>query len=238
VIRLEHVTRHYGAQVALEDVNLEVREGELVVITGPSGSGKSTLLRMLYAAERPDSGRIEIAHRDVTRLRRASVPLLRRNVGVVFQDFKLLAGRSALENVMLPLEILGLPRRIVRERALMALSDLGVATRADTRAGSLSGGEQQRVALARALVSRPALLLCDEPTGNLDPESARGVLAEIARAHERGSTTILATHDPMAIQLAAERGFRRVQLRAGRVESDGLSRPALVTPLRSRSVDS
>src|SRR5262249_38693353 len=155
---------------------------ELVVLSGPSGSGKSTLLRLLYAAERPDRGRVEIMGRDVTRLAPSSVPYLRRNVGVVFQDFRLLQSRTALENGTLPLEILGLPRRVVRERSLAMLADLGIAARAEVAAGALSGGEQQRVALARALVGRPAILLCDEPTGNLDPEAARGVFAEIARA--------------------------------------------------------
>ncbi len=228
VIRFEHVTRTYGAQVALDDVSLEVRQGELVVLTGPSGSGKTTLLRMIYAAERPDRGVVELGGRDVGRLRRRSIPLLRRNVGVVFQDFRLLGDRTALENVMVALEILGLPRRVVRERALLALDDLSLSTRAEVLARALSGGEQQRVALARALVGRPAILLCDEPTGNLDADAGAVVLAEIARAHERGATTLLATHDPAALRLAAERGFRRVTLRAGRLEADEVSRPALV----------
>ncbi len=232
MIRFEHVTRAYGAHVALDDVSLEVREGELVVITGPSGSGKTTLMRLIYAAERADRGKVELGGRDVGRLRRRSIPLLRRNVGVVFQDFRLLGDRTALENVMVALEILGLPRRVVRERALLALDDLALAARADVPARALSGGEQQRVALARALVGRPAILLCDEPTGNLDAEAGAAVLAEIARAHERGATTIVATHDPAALALAAERGFRRVTLRAGRVESDGVSRPSLVTAQR------
>jgi cell division transport system ATP-binding protein len=221
VIRLVRVRKHYAGTPALEDVSFHVRQGELALLTGPSGAGKTTLLRLLYLAERPDDGSIIVAGRDVTRLRKSSLPYLRRNIGVLFQDFKLLRDLSALDNVRVPLEILGLGRAEVRARAAAALEEVGLAARAHVPCARLSGGEQQRVALARALVGRPAILLCDEPTGNLDAECARALLERMAVAQEAGTTVLIATHDPAVITFASKRGAHRIQLVAGRVHGLG-----------------
>src|SRR5262245_15435803 len=218
MIQLVHVRKHYGGAPALEDVSFQVRAGELALITGPSGAGKTTLLRLLYLAERPDDGSISLAGRDVTRLRSGSLPYLRRNIGVVFQDFKLLRSRSALENVRVPLEILGLPQAEANLRALAALANVGLSERAEVACARLSGGEQQRVSLARALVGQPAVLLCDEPTGNLDVETAQGILGLIGRAHDGGTTVIVATHDPAVFAWGSKRSARRIQLVRGRVQ--------------------
>jgi cell division transport system ATP-binding protein len=193
----------------------------MALLTGPSGAGKTTLLRLLYLAERPDTGTLTLAGREVTRLRESSLPYVRRNIGVVFQDFRLLRERTALDNVRVPLEILGLPRKEVLRRALAVLAEVGLEGRSRVAAQKLSGGEQQRIALARALVARPALLLCDEPTGNLDTETAKGILALIGQAHEEGTTVVLATHDPHVIGFAAARGARRIHLVRGQIEGGG-----------------
>jgi cell division transport system ATP-binding protein len=221
MIVLEEVTKRYGRRgetVALEDVSLTVEEGAFVLLTGPSGAGKSTLLKLCFAAERPDAGRVLLFGRDISRLRRSSIPYLRRNIGVVFQDFKLLNDRSILENVALALEIRALPRRLMRDKAADALAAVGLAWKLDARPQILSAGEQQRVAIARALVGEPALLLADEPTGNLDPDLTRDLLVLFADVHRRGTTIVLATHD-LTIMMAGERGgLTRAHLTAGRIE--------------------
>jgi cell division transport system ATP-binding protein len=221
VIRLERVRKHYAGAPALDDVTFHIRVGELALITGPSGAGKTTLLRLLYLAERPDDGTITVSGREVTRLRTSSLPYLRRNIGVVFQDFKLLRNRSALENVRIPLEILGLTKQEVDERARAALDQVGLAARANVYCLRLSGGEQQRVALARAMVGKPAILLCDEPTGNLDVDTAQGIMELIGRAHDTGTTVVIATHDPAVMAFGAKRGARRIQLEKGHVSGGG-----------------
>jgi cell division transport system ATP-binding protein len=222
VIQLQRVRKYYAGAPALVDVSFHIRVGELALITGPSGAGKTTLLRLMYLAERPDDGTITVSGREVTRLRTSSLPYLRRNIGVVFQDFKLLRGRTALENVRVPLEIMGLARGEVEARALATLGEVGLAGRARTLVGRLSGGEQQRVGLARALVGRPAILLCDEPTGNLDAETAQGILEIVGRAHDAGTTVVVATHDPTVMAFAARRSARRIQIAAGRVQGGTL----------------
>jgi len=202
----------------LDDVSLDVDEGAFLLLTGPSGAGKSTLLKLIFADERPDSGRVCLFGRDISRLRRSSIPYIRRNVGVVFQDFKLLAERSALENVMMALEIRALPRREMREKAADILAAVGLAWKLDAKPRQLSAGEQQRVAVARALVGEPAILLADEPTGNLDPDLTRELLTLFADVHRRGTTIILATHD-LTIMLAGERaGLARAHLTAGKMD--------------------
>jgi cell division transport system ATP-binding protein len=218
MIRLLGVTRCFAGRAALRDVTLCVERGEMVLLTGPSGAGKTTLLRLIYAAERPDHGDVQVAGRNVSLLRRSAIPYLRRNIGVVFQDFKLLPDRSAYANVALVPEILGMRRKAAWRATMGALQQVGLADRAGIPVAHLSGGEQQRVALARALVGSPAILLCDEPTGNLDPERARGLLALIDAAHERGATVVLATHDPLVV--SAERTRRRLRLDAGRLARD------------------
>jgi cell division transport system ATP-binding protein len=221
VIRLERVRKHYAGAPAIDDVSFHIRVGEMALITGPSGAGKTTLLRLLYLAERPDDGTITVSGREVTRLRTSSLPYLRRNIGVVFQDFKLLRARTALENVRIPLEIVGLSRIEVEARARAVLEEVGLASRANVGCARLSGGEQQRVALARALIGRPAILLCDEPTGNLDVDTAQGILELIGSSHNAGTTVVIATHDPAVMAFGAKRGARKIQLEKGRVAGGG-----------------
>lgn len=189
----------------LRGLSLTIERGEFVFFTGPSGAGKSTLLRLLYVAERADSGRILFMGRDVGRLKPESVPYLRRNIGVVFQDFKLIDNWSAWENVALPLEVVGLPQRLVRSRVGEVLERVGLGGRGHDVAGTLSGGEQQRLAVARALVCEPAIVLADEPTGNLDPQLAVDILGLFEDINETGITVIFATHDRSLLELRPHR---------------------------------
>lgn len=181
---------------ALDDVSFAIAAGEMVFITGHSGAGKSTLFRLLAAIERPTSGSIVINGQNLSALRRSAIPYLRRNFGLIFQDQKLLFDRSVLDNVLLPLAIVGLPAREASSRARAALDKVGLLEREKAYPIALSGGEQQRLAIARAVVNRPAILLADEPTANLDADSAAAIL-EIFRAfHQVGVTLVVATHDP------------------------------------------
>ena len=227
MIQLFHVTKEYpGEPPALSDVTLDVEKGEFVFLTGPSGAGKSTLLKLIFCAEAPTSGQILLFGKNVARVGPAEIPWVRRSIGVVFQDFKLLPDRTVAENVALPLEVRALPDREVRRRARALLRSVGLEHRADKFPPSLSGGEQQRVAVARALAGDPAVLLADEPTGNLDAERTLEVMELLASANARGTTVLIATHDRSLL----ERYKRRVvQLERGRLVSDGAAfrRPAL-----------
>jgi cell division transport system ATP-binding protein len=206
ILVFEDVYKSYreGAPV-LRGMNLVIERGEFVFVTGPSGSGKSTLLRLLYRAETVDDGRILFMGRDVARLRDDAVPFLRRNIGIVFQDFKLVPSWSVYENVAVALEVIGLPQRLIRARVGEALERVGLAGRGEDAAGILSGGEQQRVAVARAIVSEPALILADEPTGNLDPQLAIDVLGMFEEIHENGTTVLFATHDRTLLEVRPRR---------------------------------
>jgi len=181
---------------ALKDVSFEIASGEMVFITGHSGAGKSTLFRLLSAIERPTSGSIVVNGQNIAALRRNAIPYLRRNLGLIFQDQKLLFDRSVLDNVLLPLSIVGLPTREAHRRARAALDKVGLLDRERARPIALSGGEQQRLAIARAVVNRPSILLADEPTANLDADSASNILDIFRSFHQVGVTLVIATHDP------------------------------------------
>ena len=206
ILVFEDVFKSYreGTPV-LRGMNLVIERGEFVFVTGPSGSGKSTVLRLLYRGETVDDGRILFLGRDVARLREDAIPFLRRNLGIVFQDFKLVPSWSAYENVAVALEVLGLPQRLIRARVGEALERVGLAGRGEDAAGVLSGGEQQRVAIARAIVGEPALILADEPTGNLDPQLGIDVLGLFEEIHENGTTVLFATHDRTLLEVRPRR---------------------------------
>ena len=215
MIACSSVSKRYPEGLeALKDVSFEIDAGEMVFISGHSGAGKSTLFRLLAAIERPTSGSIVINGQNLAALRKSAIPYLRRNFGLIFQDQKLLFDRSVLDNVLLPLAIVGLPARKAASRARAALDKVGLLEREKANPIALSGGEQQRLAIARAVVNRPAILLADEPTANLDTESAVAIL-EIFRAfHQVGVTLVIATHDP---QWMARFSPRMLRLERGRL---------------------
>ena len=234
MIQLEDVWKSFHGVPALRGVSLTVAEGEAVLLTGPSGAGKTTLLRLVFAAERPDRGELAVAGRNLGKLSDASIPYVRRNIGVVFQDFKLLGDRSALENVAMPLR----DARPAR-RATSALARRRRARRRrawprapSARAASLSGGEQQRVAVARAIVGEPAILLGDEPTGNLDPQRTLELLELFEAIHQRGTTLLVATHDPTVVDFGVEHGWRCARLVDGELLDVDLPPSRPVAPRR------
>ena len=221
MIRLHHVGKVFGAgparRVALSDVSFTVARGEFAVLNGPSGAGKTTLLRLIYREELPTEGEIEIAGIDVPGLRRGQVPRLRRSIGIVFQDAKLLAGRTVFENIAFVLRVIGTPRKDITPRAFGALKAVGLSSRAQAYPKQLSQGEAQRASLARAIAKSPGLLLADEPTGNLDDDMAEEILEVIRDIWQRGTTVFLATHQA---GLAAHLKRRTLTLDGGRLVND------------------
>ncbi len=217
IIRLSHVKKIYPPHTpALKDISFEIEKGEFVFLTGPSGSGKSTLLRLLYCAERPSAGEIWIDGINLSTLSKSQIPFLRRKIGVIFQDFKLLTNRTIFENVALSLEVIGLKKEQVEKRVYQILKSVGLSSKARSFPLQLSGGEQQRVAIARAVVNRPPIILADEPTGNLDRQRTEEVMTLMEELNARGATIIFATHDDQLYQNT----YRRVlQLEDGRLEA-------------------
>jgi cell division transport system ATP-binding protein len=218
MIRLHNVTKVYdNSVVALREVNLEVAKGEFVFLVGPSGSGKSTLLRLMMREDRPDNGDVWVAGKHASELPSWKIPHLRRSIGTVFQDFKLLPNKTVYENVSFALEVTGRSRHVVRNQVPQVLKLVGLSNKAERQPRQLSGGEQQRVSIARAFVNRPLILLADEPTGNLDPATSVGIMRILDRINRTGTTVVMATHDH-AIVDAMRR--RVVQLDDGRVIRD------------------
>ena len=206
MIRLEGVTKVFKGDVtALRDATAEIQRGEFVFLGGPSGSGKSTFIRLLNREEVADSGRIMVAGKDLGSLSSWKVPYLRRNIGCIFQDYKLLAKKTVAENVAFGLEVIGRPRPVIKRQVPAILDLVGLSRKADRTPGELSGGEQQRVSIARAFVNRPLILLADEPTGNLDPATSVGIMRLLDRINRRGTTVVMATHDRSVVDTMRRR---------------------------------
>lgn len=219
MIRLEHVSKAYktSTRPALHDVSVAVDKGEFVFLIGPSGSGKSTFLRLLLREEVPTKGTVSVADWNVAKLPRRRVPLLRQRIGCVFQDFRLLQNKTVAENVAFALEVIGKPAHTIRKVVPEVLQLVGLDGKADRLPSELSGGEQQRVAIARAFVNRPLVLIADEPTGNLDPDTSQDIMLLLERINRTGTTVLMATHDHSIVDSMRR---RVVELHLGRVIRD------------------
>ncbi len=206
MIRLDNVTKVYGADtVAVRDVSFDIAKGDFVFLVGPSGSGKSTLLRLMSRQERPERGDVWIAGKNVNEMPDSRVPYLRRSMGNVFQDYKLLSNKTVFENVAFALEVIGKPRHVINQQVPAVLDLVGLADKADRFPDQLSGGEQQRVSIARAFVNRPLIMLADEPTGNLDPATGEGIMQLLEAINRSGTTVVMATHDHRIVNLMRKR---------------------------------
>jgi cell division transport system ATP-binding protein len=219
VIRFQGVTKLYpnSARPALEDASVEIEKGEFVFLVGQSGSGKSTFLRLVLKEEKPTKGQIWVAGKELSRLSHWKVPALRRQIGTVFQDFRLLPNKTVRENVAFALEVIGKPRHTIAKVVPEVLDLVGLAGKEDRMPDELSGGEQQRVAIARAFVNRPMILLADEPTGNLDPTTSVGIMRLLDRINRTGTTVVMATHDSHIVDSMRR---RVIELEHGHVTRD------------------
>lgn len=217
MIHFADVSKFYDTVTALRNVTLSIDKGEMTFVTGPSGAGKSTLMKLIYAAELPDSGTITIAKWDTGKLDGATIPMLRRTIGIVFQDFRLLMNRNVFDNVALTLRVRRLPEKEVKALVFDALRMVNLRHKTDSFPSALSGGEQQRVVIARAIVGDPAILLADEPTGNLDPDTAAGIVRIFKEINVRGTTILIATHNR---ELYRETGKRVFRLDGGNLVSE------------------
>ena len=217
MIRFAHVSKDYPKGAALKNVSLHVAKGEFVFLTGHSGAGKSTILKMMYGELRPSAGDVRVSGYSIGDLSAAEVPKLRRRLGVVFQDFRLLEDRTAEENVAFALEVTGARRDGIPARVMRVLTQVGLAAKAHAYPQELSGGEQQRVAIARALVNDPTILIADEPTGNLDERATRGVFQLIREINAAGTCVVMATHD---LDLVKQTTYRTIELREGQIVYD------------------
>lgn len=213
MINFNQVYKRYpGGYEALKNISFNVAEGEMVFLTGHSGAGKSTLLKLIAAIERPNSGSVLVNNQNVGALKEAALPYLRRNLGLIFQDHKLLFDRSVFDNVLLPLQICGFDHRESSKRVRAALDKVGLLKREKLNPIALSGGEQQRLCIARAIVNRPAILLADEPTGNLDADYSREIMEIFRSFHQVGATLLISTHDQSVLE---DEGVRRIALKSG-----------------------
>ena len=218
MIKLDRVSKVYGHDtVAVEDVSFDVNKGDFVFLVGPSGSGKSTLLRLMSREEVATEGDVWVAGRNVTEMPPSRVPFLRRSLGNIFQDYKLLLNKTVFENVAFALEVIGKPRHVINEQVPFVLDLVGLANKSERFPNQLSGGEQQRVSIARAFVNRPLIMLADEPTGNLDPATSEGIMALLQAINETGTTVMMATHDHRVVNAMRR---RVVQLDRGVVVRD------------------
>ena len=224
MILFERVTKQYPTQTrpALDDVSLEVEKGEFVFLVGPSGSGKSTVLRLILKEESPNKGRVWVLGKDLNRLSNWKVPTLRRQIGTVFQDFRLLPNKTVFDNVAFALEVIGKPRSTVLRIVPEVLELVGLEGKEQRMPDELSGGEQQRVAIARAFVNKPAVLLADEPTGNLDPATSEGIMKLLERINRTGTTVVMSTHDAAIVDQMRKRVIELEQGHLVRDQSRGV----------------
>jgi cell division transport system ATP-binding protein len=218
MIEFYHVSKAYNGWPALQDVSFKIDKGEFVFLTGPSGAGKTTLLRLIFRADAPDKGQILVNNRNLLHIRESEVPYLRRMIGFVFQDFRLLPKKTVFENVALALKVSGVPEGVLRVRVAETLGAVGLGHKLDAMPMALSAGEQQRMCLARAIVNDPQILLADEPTGNLDADLSGEILELMKSANARGTTVVLATHNRELMKRLRRRVMR---LEQGRVTEDG-----------------
>lgn len=225
IIRIFHVFKRYGSKKALIDFSLDVLRNEFLLISGPSGAGKSTLLKLLYSGEPVSEGQIIVDGMNLTRLPEKKIPSLRRLFGIVFQDFKLIPTKNVYENISLVLDVIGTDKRLIPKKVRSVLRTVGMENKIDSFPLSLSGGEQQRVAVARAVVGEPKIILADEPTGSLDPESAEVVMNLLKGYHKKGATIIIATHDR---NLISNSNGRIIFLKEGKFVHEHLEGPVTI----------
>jgi len=216
IIRLFHVSRHYASKHALMDISLDINKNEFVFINGPSGAGKTTLLNILYLGIPVSEGQVLIDGMNLSRISRKKIPVLRRKFGIIFQDYKLISTKTVFDNVAVVLEVMGKKQRLIQKKVRSVLRTVGMEERQNFYPPSLSGGEQQRVAVARAVVGAPKIILADEPTGSLDPESAEIIFDLLKKFHTRGATVIVVTHNR---ELIKKTGGRIIYLKQGRLQS-------------------
>lgn len=220
MIEFKNISKVYdNGSIALDQVSLHINKGEFVFVVGASGAGKSTLIRLLSHEELPTKGSVFVDGVEVNRLTKRSVPYLRRRMGIVFQDFRLLPNKTAQENVAFAMEVIEAPRRVIRRRVREVLDLVGLIGKADALPKNLSGGEQQRVAIARAIVNRPLLLIADEPTGNLDPDTSQDIMDVFKKINHMGTTVLMVTHDKTLVDMMNK---RVIELDSGRVVRDEL----------------
>ena len=217
MIRFEHVTKDYDGKRALDDVTVDIADGEFVFIVGPSGAGKSTFIKLITKEIEPDEGKIFIDEKDITKFSQSQIPGLRRNIGMVFQDFRLLPNKTVFENVAFAMEVVHYTRRTIERQVPQALVLMGIPDKADMFPDSLAGGEQQRVAIARAIINNPKLLIADEPTGNLDPSTALEIMRLIDQINKRGTTVVMVNH---AKDIVDRMDKRVITIQDGKVVGD------------------